>query len=171
MTSEIVLHPQFAQFGPATARAATLFDHWLEVYENHKHRIYSLAFWMTDSELEAEKITGNVFRRAFAIIAEPTATELDLTLIAALRERRLLGGLSLNCADAGHVLTVRRNTRRVDLERAVVQLPGTERLIFLLRDVEGYTNEWTAELMGMAPAETVRGVHQARLRLRELLAR
>jgi RNA polymerase sigma-70 factor, ECF subfamily len=51
-----------------------------------------------------------------------------------------------------------------------VQLPVTERLIFLLHDVESYEHSRIAKLIGISESESVYGLHQARLRMRELLA-
>jgi DNA-directed RNA polymerase specialized sigma24 family protein len=81
-----------------------------------------------------------------------------------------LGGLSLSCETATEVECIRRNTMRVHLERAVVQLPATERLIFLLHDVEEYDHARVAQLLGITQEESKIGLHQARLRMRELIA-
>ena len=78
---------------------------------------------------------------------------------------------ALNCAPCDRVLSVRRNTLRVDLERAVVQLPSTEKMIFLMHDVEGYDHARIAYLLNVSKDDSCRAVHQARLRLRELLAK
>jgi DNA-directed RNA polymerase specialized sigma24 family protein len=56
------------------------------------------------------------------------------------------------------------------LERAVVQLPATERLVFLLHDVERYEHARISRLLGLNEQESALALHQARLRLRELLA-
>jgi RNA polymerase sigma-70 factor (ECF subfamily) len=68
------------------------------------------------------------------------------------------------------VLAVRRHVKRVDLERAVVKLPATERLIYLLHDGEGYAHERIAFTLGISEDDSRRGLHQARLGLRTLLA-
>ena len=34
-----------------------------EVYEENHHRVYSLAFWMTDNELNAEELMAATFGR------------------------------------------------------------------------------------------------------------
>jgi DNA-directed RNA polymerase specialized sigma24 family protein len=68
------------------------------------------------------------------------------------------------------VSQVRRNTRRADLERAVVQLPSTERMIFLMHDVENYDHARIARTLGISEVESKAGLFQARLKLRELLA-
>jgi RNA polymerase sigma-70 factor (ECF subfamily) len=62
-----------------------------------------------------------------------------------------------------------RNVRRTDLEEALWQLPGRERLCFLLRDVEGYNAARIAELLHTSENEVQRTVFSARLRMRSLL--
>ena len=140
-----------------------------QVYEDNKHQVYSLAFWMTDNELQAEELSVNIFRRAFLMGSEPGKEALDRALVAELRESLALGILTLHCDEAKRVLQVRANTKRVHLERAVVQLPATERLIFLLHDVLQREHTSIARLLGIAEAESRHGLHQARLRVRELL--
>jgi RNA polymerase sigma-70 factor (ECF subfamily) len=140
------------------------------IYAGNSDRIYALAFWMTDNELRAEELLGNVFHRAFAQGPEPTAEALDRALITELRESMALGSLALQCSAADGMASVRSNTLRVDLERAVVQLPATERLIYLMHDGEGYDHARIARSLGLDEKESQYGLHQARLRLRELLA-
>jgi RNA polymerase sigma-70 factor (ECF subfamily) len=53
----------------------------------------------------------------------------------------------------------------------VVQLPSTEKMIFLLHDVEGYEHEKIAHLLGLSVQESQFGLHQARLQMRELVSR
>jgi DNA-directed RNA polymerase specialized sigma24 family protein len=113
----------------------------------------------------------HTFCRAFAKGDTPTAEEIDRCLISDLREYMPLGALTLDCAPCERVLWVRRNTLRVDLERAVVQLPNTERMIFLMHDVESYDHARIARTLGLTDEESRIGLHQARLRMRELLAK
>ena len=145
-------------------------DSYKAIYEQNRHRVYALAFWMTDNEISAEEITGNVFRRAFARSASPSPEAIDRAFMTEARSLAAIGCVTLDCNDATDVLNVRRNTLRVHLERAVVQLPATERLIFLFHDVEGYDHGRIARLLGMTQAESQFGLHQARLRIRELVA-
>jgi RNA polymerase sigma-70 factor, ECF subfamily len=140
-----------------------------EVYEQNRHRVYALAFWMTDSEPAAEELMTNAFCRAFAHSEAPSPEAIDCALIAEARQHIRLGLLSLNCAPSKRVLSVRHNTLRIDLERAVVQLPATERMIFLMHDAENYDHARIARTLGLTEDESRRGLHQARLRMRELL--
>ena len=59
---------------------------------------------------------------------------------------------------------------RTHLERAVVQLPPTERMIFLMHDVENYDHCRIARYLELTEDQSRNALHQARLRLRELLA-
>jgi DNA-directed RNA polymerase specialized sigma24 family protein len=138
--------------------------------ESHQHRLYSLAFWMTDHELLAAELVGNTFRRAFAECHQPAAEDFDRCLIAELREQVELGELTLECVPCSDTPSVRRNTKRIHLERAVVQLPATERLIFLMHDVEGYGHARIARALAITERQSEYGLHQARLRMRELLS-
>jgi len=150
-------------------RPAARVQDYQQAYEEHRHRVYTLAFLMTDNEVVAEDLTVNTFCRAFAVSPDPGAEVVDRALIAELREFMPLGTLTLDCAAALEVLGARRNVKRVHLERAVVQLPATERLVFLLHDVEGYNHARIARTLGIGEQESVLGLHQARLRLRQLL--
>jgi RNA polymerase sigma-70 factor, ECF subfamily len=159
----------FSQYAPALLQSQV--DKYREIYELNRHRVYSLSFWMVDNELIAEELMIQSFSRAFAASPEPSADEIDAALITELREYVDFCPLSLQCAACDRVLSVRSNTRRVELERAVVQLPATEKMIFLMHDLEGYDHARIANLLGITSDSSCEGLHQARLRVRELLAK
>jgi DNA-directed RNA polymerase specialized sigma24 family protein len=161
----------FAQYLPAILDRPINVEKYSKTYENNRHHVYSLAFWMTDNELAAEALMTQTFCRAFAASPEPTADDIDRALIVELRDCMDLGTFTLNCAPCDRVLSVRRNTMRVDLERAVVQLPNTEKMIFLMHDVECYDHVQIARLLNISEEASVHGLHQARLRMRELLVK
>lgn len=151
-------------------QATTQPARYREIYQENCDRVYSLAFWMTDNELSAEQLSANVFLRAFSASSEPTTDQIDRAFIAEMRDLHTLGTLSLN-VKAGAGQSVRGNVKRVHLERAVVQLPPTEKLIFLFHDVEGYEHLRIARLLGLSENESRLGLHQARIRVRELIGR
>jgi len=140
------------------------------IYEENCHRIYSLAFWMTDNELTAEELASNVFLRAFAGTATPTTEQIDRAFLAEVRETTAVGTLTLSLSASVAITNIRGNIKRVHLERAVVQLPATEKLIFLLHDVEGYEHAKIARLLGIETQESQYGLHQARVLIRELVS-
>ena len=65
---------------------------------------------------------------------------------------------------------MRRNTKRTELERAIMQLPHTERMIFCMHDGDGYDHARIARTLGISEDESRHGLHQARLRIRELVS-
>ena len=138
-------------------------------YERNRHRVYAIAFWMTGNELVAETLMVETFRAAFAENKFPGTEEVDKTLLSQLKDSFDLPFFTLHCAPCTTVRNVRRNTLRVDLENAVIQLPPTEKLIFLLHDLEQYRHDRISRLLGITESESRLGLHQARLRVRELL--
>ena len=159
----------FAAYLPAILPLSA--TEYRQIYEHNRHRIYTMAFWMTDNELAAEELMTTTFCCAFSQNIEPTSEQIDRALVAVLRELVPLGTLTLDCAPCSEVRSVRSNILRVDLERAVVQLPSTEKLIFIMHDVERYDHPRIARTLGLTEEQTQLGLHQARLYLRQLLGR
>jgi RNA polymerase sigma-70 factor (ECF subfamily) len=60
---------------------------------------------------------------------------------------------------------------RIDLERALAQLPEGCRAAFVLHDVEGLEHSEVGEILGIAEGTSKSQLHKARLRLRSLLRR
>ena len=58
---------------------------------------------------------------------------------------------------------------RIDLERAIAQLPEGARAAFVLHDVEGFQHHEIAAILGITEGTSKSQVHKARLRLRALL--
>lgn len=158
----------FTLYAPAIETRRTRYD---EIYKNNCDRIYSLAFWMTDNELTAEELSSNTFLRAFAIGNTPTGEQIDRAFLAEVREFTNIGVLTLNSVSSSQTQNIYGNVKRVHLERAVVQLPATEKLIFLMHDVEGYEHEKISRLLGITEEESQSGLHQARVQIRNLIAR
>ncbi len=159
---------QFATYLPQSVQARV--EIYKQVYEEHHHRVYALAFWMTDHEIAAEELMANTFIRVFAANPDPDGEAVDRALLSEIRELMPVGTLTLECSPVTAVESVRHNIKRVHLERAVVQVPPTERLIFLLHDVESYDHARIGRTLGLSEQESQQGLHQARLRLREILA-
>ena len=59
---------------------------------------------------------------------------------------------------------------RATLEQALMALPETLRVVFVLRDIQGLSTEETAAMLGLGESAVKVRLHRARLRLRELLS-
>lgn len=157
---------QAGVLAPAAKNRTARFS---KIYNEHRHRVYSLAFWMTGSEPAAEQMAASTFLRAFSSGNAPRAEQIDQAFLSEVRELAPLPGLTLRAATT-EVKDLRGNMKRVHLEQAVIELPSTEKLIFLLHDVESYDHARIARLLGIREDESRFGLHQARLRIRELVA-
>ncbi|WP_446743027.1 RNA polymerase sigma factor [Silvibacterium acidisoli] len=145
-----------------------------DIYESHRHRTFSIAYYMTGNEIEAEDILTDTFVDAFRATPKPQGEDVDQSLVGQLRERFPLGEEPIeapktNPADPAPQLS--GSVRRTDLEEAVQTLPSTERLVFLMRDVEGYQPGQVAKLLEMTEQQVNRTLFFARMRMRQALAK
>jgi DNA-directed RNA polymerase specialized sigma24 family protein len=141
-------------------------------YESHRHRVFAVAFYMTGGELEAEDILANTFVRAFQQTDEPSAQQVDRSLVSELKQHVEFEPPPTTPPPVatGQGLGEQRNVKRPDLEAALIHLPATERLVFLLRDVEGYPVDRVAATLELTPQAVNIALLRARLKLREVLA-
>ena len=151
------------------ARKLSAEERQRDVFETHRHRVFAVSYYMTANEVEAEQILTRTFVRAFAGAENPDAGAVDQALVGELAERFSLQPAKFAIADAGLPLS-RVGTRRTDMEEALPALPPAERLIFLLRDVEGYPAARIAALLERTEREVQRTLLSARIRLRNALA-
>ncbi len=145
-----------------------------DVFETHRHRVFSISYYMSASELEAEGILTETFMRVFAAPAlpgarPPDAATVDLALLAELERRFSLAPEAAAIPDPGATLP-RGQVRRTELEESVGTLPARERLVFLLRDVEGYDAGRIGGLLGCDELEVQKTLVSARIRMRNALA-
>lgn len=164
-----------AQSVSALRAERSLASRQQDIYESHRHRAFSLAYYMTGNEIEAERILTRTFIQAFEEAPEPSGREIDAVLLRELRKRiRLDLDIPSYTSVMDPSLSAPRragqNIRRTDLEEALTALPAMERLLFLLRDVEGYSPTAIAELLRLPESYVNRGVFTARVRLRKVLA-
>lgn len=163
-------------FEKYSARTATkqmsrqcLQERQRDVYESHRHRVFSVSYYMTGSEIEAEELLQDTFISAFERAPEPDQETVDSAMLEQIRQRLLFEEVEIpipqNVRWGG-----RRNILRADLEEAIRCLPAAERLVFLLMDVEGYAPERIAALLQTGAPDVIRTAVRARLRLRAEIA-
>jgi RNA polymerase sigma-70 factor (ECF subfamily) len=138
-----------------------------DAFESHRHHIFSVAYYMTGDEREAESILQSTFIEAFERDTVPTIATLDEALMSQFHRRFSLDPVPAVVSEGEGLGN--RNIRRTDLEEAVWQMPERERLCFLLRDVEGYNAARIAGLLDTSESEVQRTIFSARLRMRSLL--
>ena len=156
-----------------------------ELYKAHSGRLYSLACRMLGNPADAEDLLQEIFLSAHRKLESFRGDSalgtwlyrlgmnqiLDHVRSRAGRAGQLTDGLedATVLADAtGHRLADRA-IDRIDLERALAELPEGCRAAFLLHDVEGLEHREVSEVLGIAEGTSKSQVHKARLRLRGLL--
>jgi RNA polymerase sigma-70 factor (ECF subfamily) len=148
----------------------SLEDRQRDVYESHRHRVFSVSYYMTGSEIEAEDLLRGTFISAFRKADEPDQGLIDGTLVEHLKSHMLLEEEEFVPVPTASGSTG-RNILRADLEEAIRCLPPNERIVFLLMDVEGYPADRVARLMNLPEPAVLRTAILARMRLRsELIA-
>ena len=160
------------------------------IYRLHSRRVYALCLRMVGNTTEAEDLTQEAFLQLFRKIGtfrgesafstwlhrlavnvvlmrlrkktlvETSLEETTETDEEASGPRREIGGPDLRLSGS---------VDRVNLERAVEQLPPGYRSVFVLHDVQGYEHNEIAVIMNCSIGNSKSQLHKARMRLRELL--
>ncbi len=160
------------------------------IYQLHSRRVYSLCLRMVGKPAEAEDLAQEAFLQLFRKIqtfrgesAFSTWLHRLTVNVVLMRLRRKTAGetsldeLSEPDEESGGApweigepdLRLAGSVDRVNLERAVAQLPPGYKTVFLLHDVQGYEHNEIAGLMGCSIGNSKSQLHKARTRLRELL--
>jgi RNA polymerase sigma-70 factor (ECF subfamily) len=157
-----------------------------ELYRAHAARLYSLALRMTGSAQDAEDVLQEAFLQAHRKLGgfrgeSSLGTWLYRLAVNQcldfLRGRQAKMARATDSLDAETAMepvadepVVPTAISRMDLERAIAQLPDGSRTAFVLHDVEGFAHHEVASLLGVSEGTSKSQVHKARLRLRALLS-
>ena len=158
-----------------------------EIYRAHSRRIYGVLVRMLGNQTDAEDMLQDVFlaaHRKLESFRGESALGTWLYRLAVnlcLDYLRSRTGRAIQMTDviadepslpdaASHRLAERTVTK-MDLERALAQLPEGCRAAFVLHDVQGLEHREVGEVLGIAEGTSKSQVHKARLRLRTLLSR
>jgi RNA polymerase sigma-70 factor (ECF subfamily) len=158
-----------------------------EVYRAHAGRLYSVACRMLGNRADAEDLLQEIFlaahRKLDTFRGESAlgtwlyrlATNLCLDYLRSRTGRAIQVTDSLEdepwLFDAASRGLADRTVTKMDLERAMAQLPEGCRAAFVLHDVEGLEHREVGEILGIAEGTSKSQVHKARLKLRSLLSR
>ena len=152
-----------------------------ELYHRHSGKVYALCLRMAGDASEAEELTQDAFVRAWEKLQGFRGQSAfgswlhRLTVNVVLgrwrsrgrRRRRVVAiGEVQQMPEPGHEPLPRV---RMDLERAIRELPTGARTVFVLHDIEGFTHPAIAEITGLAVGTCKAQLHRARRLLREHL--
>jgi len=158
-----------------------------ELYRQHSSRLYNLACRMAPTRADAEDLLQEIFLSAHRkldgfrgesalgtwLYRLATNHCLDYLRSRASRTSQLTDELDDEAGhyEPGQAGLAEQAVTKMDLERALAQLPEGCRAAFLLHDVQGLEHKEVAQALGIAEGTSKSQVHKARLRLRALLGR
>jgi RNA polymerase sigma-70 factor (ECF subfamily) len=151
-----------------------------ELYRRHADAVYAVALRITGSTDDAQDVLQDVFvglPRALRSYRETGRFESWLkrvtvrTALARMRTTRRKRELPLT--DAALAVSVPRShpVERIALERAIARLPETLRVVFVLKEVEGYAHGEIASLLGITAASSMTRLSRAWAALRQEIDR
>ena len=146
-----------------------------ELYDAHATRLYNLAYRMAGTAVEAEDLLQEIFLQAFRKLSsykgESTigtwlyrlAVNLCLDRLRSRQGKmdRMTVALDGEGGQAGGPAVRRIDSvvLRLDLERAIEQLPASYKAAFLLHDVEGFEHHEVGAMLGIAEGTSKSLVH------------
>jgi RNA polymerase sigma-70 factor, ECF subfamily len=159
------------------------------LYDKHKRRVYSLCLRMTANTAEAEDLTQEAFLQLYRKIAtfrgesafSTWLHRLSVNVVLMHLRKKSLPVVSLEETTQGgdedtpkkdfgaDDLALAGSIDRLQLQRAVDDLPPGYRTIFVLHDVEGYEHNEIATIVGCSIGNSKSQLHKARMKLRDLL--
>lgn len=172
--------PAYAETTDAQRAAGGDHDAFERLYRGHVGRIHALARRMVGDDV-AEDLTQEVFIRAWQKLSTFRGDAKFGTWLHRLAVNHLLSRRETErkrdartLAGEGMWDTMAAPVRRspgaaMDLEAAMARLPGGAREVFVLFDVEGYSHEEVAEVMGISTGTSKSQLHRARMLLRGYL--
>ena len=155
------------------------------LYRAHAGRLFGLLTRMTGSSQDAEDLLQDVFVHAHRKLASYRGEASLGTWLYRLAVNHCLDHLrskqsrvaratdSLDeegaAEPAASVPALPEAIARIDLERAIAQLPDGCRAAFVLHDVEGLDHREVGAALGISEGTSKSQVHKARMKLRTLL--
>ena len=160
------------------------------IYRLHSRRAYNLCLRMVGNATEAEDLTQDIFLQVFRKIhtfrgqaafstwlhrlavnivlmrlrkKKPAQTSLEEAIgpnEEIGKPAKDFGGLDLRLSGL---------MDRLNIDRAVGQLPMGYRSVFVLHDIQGYVHNEIAEILGCSVGNSKSQLHKARRRLRQEL--
>lgn len=149
------------------------------LYDAHADRVYAVVRRLAGDDAEAEDWAQEAWLRVFRALPHFRGEArlgtwihriaINSALHGRRRERLRLGSMtSLNGASEP-VARVDRPLLRLGLAEAVDRLPDGMRRVLVLHDVEGYTHEEIADLLGVTTGTCKSQLFKARAKLRQML--
>ncbi len=157
-----------------------------ELYRQHATRLYNVAYRMLGNASDAEDLLQEIFLLAYRKLSSFRGESTLATWLHRLAMNACLDHLRSRAAKTAHATSslegdpgggrtldpaapIEMTAARIDLERAIGDLPAGYRAAFVLHDVEGFAHREIAQILGIAEGTSKSQVYYARLSLRKML--
>jgi RNA polymerase sigma-70 factor (ECF subfamily) len=162
------------------------------LYQLHGRRVYRLCLQLVKNSTEAEDLTQDAFLQTFRTIHtfrgdsrfSTWLHRVTVNVVLMHLRKRKHSELSLDetpqpsdespkpSVEVGRPdLNLNGVIERVNLEKAIDQLPHGYRKMLILHDIEGYQHSEISQIVGCSVGNSKSQLHKARQRLRALLPR
>jgi RNA polymerase sigma-70 factor (ECF subfamily) len=177
--------PRDSDFALARAAAGGAAEALSELYVRHRRRVYTLCLRMVRNAADAEDLTQDVFIHLLGQVGSFRGDSLFTTWLHRLTVNQALMRLRRDSRRrgimpdyiAGQSLRVRTShptapppvVDRLSLETALSLLPPGYKSAIVLHDIEGYSHEEVAGMLGCSVGTSKSQLHKGRMKLRRLL--
>ena len=161
-----------------------------QLYRRYSGRVFAVCLRIVNNDSEAEDLTQEVFLQLFrkihtfrgeakfstwlyrlssnfALMRLRKKRHPEVSLDSALESEQEGSGPAIELGAPDPQLT--GAVDRMNLSKAIEQLPDGYREMFILHDVEGYEHHEIAAILGCSAGNSKSQLYKARLRLRKLL--
>jgi len=166
-----------------------------EIISRYESKVYNLAMRFCRNQEDAEEVLQDVFSTIYAKLdgfrgqSQFSSWMYRIIVNAAfmkLRKRKQSHTISLedlapqlkqSCLEQDNPVLHRSDTitqnkeLRIILDAAIGRLPAQYRAVFILRDVDGLSNQEVSEILGLSIPAVKSRLHRSRLMLRRRLQR
>jgi RNA polymerase sigma-70 factor, ECF subfamily len=157
------------------------------LFQKYGCRVYALCLRMVRNTTEAEDLTQEAFLQLFRKIRtfrgesafSTWLHRVSVNVVLMRLRKKNLTEIPLENADEEEDSNqneigapdpvLRGAIDRINLDRAIGELPPGYRTAFMLHDVEGFEHQEIAEILGCSVGNSKSQLHKARMRLRDLL--
>lgn len=158
-----------------------------KLYSKYHRRTYSLCLRMTNNVAEAEDLTQEAFIQLFRKIGSFRGDSAFTTwfhrltvnqVLMYFRKRSVKNEKTTEDGEMPEKVSIQKKFQsqtpilnRMDIRKAIAELPPGYRSVFVLHDVEGFEHTEVARILGISVGTSKSQLHKARLKLRGLLIR
>lgn len=149
-----------------------------DLYNRYCDAMFTSAYRIVSNRDDAHDVLQDAFIQVFRDIGQYRfdstlgawiKTIVVRTSLRMLAKNRRLAFVELNEQLTDEMILIPDTLSSEYLEKAILSLPDGYRTVFLLTEVEGYTHEETAGLLGISPGTSKSQLHYARKMLKDRL--